>query len=122
MPNQVCVSLPLDEMTNAVVFYCGQTCVNYCGHRRECTLIPVIEMKCKKPNPIFVAFHSLSWFRPSCPLSASVLRVIHEDQDFTLGAVLHSVTVEVVTTTGDGHVDACFASTSASVFKSGFRV
>lgn len=46
----------------------------------------------------------------------SALLVIHEDWDFTLSAVLHSATVAVVTTTGDGqtlngYVEACFTST-----------
>lgn len=41
--------------------------------------------------------------------------MIHDDWDFTLSAVLHSVTVAVLTTTGDGqtldvHVKPVFAS------------
>lgn len=39
--------------------------------------------------------------------------MIRDDWNFTLSAVLHSVTVAVVTATGDGqtvnvHVEACF--------------
>lgn len=47
--------------------------------------------------------------------------VIHDDWDFTLSAVLHSVTVVVVTATGDGqtlnvHVEASFRSTGVIVY------
>lgn len=45
---------------------------------------------------------SLYWFRPGYHLSVLVLLVIHDDWDFTLSAVLHSVTGVVVTATGDG--------------------